>query len=108
MSSGLLLCNPLEMKRASPRRAIDTMPGAGRKRKFETAWIFLVFLYFLMFRAKCSLFCYPDLLPVGMPALSMKGVPLAEISGLLGDSLRMTEEHYAGDQPGKGNPLGVL
>jgi integrase len=40
--------------------------------------------------------------------LSMKGVPLAEIAGLLGDSLRVTEEHYAGYQPGKGNPLGVL
>jgi integrase len=40
--------------------------------------------------------------------LSMKGVPLAEIAGLLGDSLRVTEEHYAGYQPGKGNPLDVL
>lgn len=40
--------------------------------------------------------------------LSMKGVPLAEIAGLLGDSLRVTEEHYAGYQPGKGNPLGCL
>jgi len=40
--------------------------------------------------------------------LAMKGVALAEIAGLLGDSLRVTEEHYAGYQPGKGNPLGVL
>ncbi len=40
--------------------------------------------------------------------LAMKGVALAEIAGLIGDSLRVTEEHYAGYQPGKVNPLGVL
>jgi len=37
--------------------------------------------------------------------LSMKGVPLAEIAGLLGDSLKVTEEHYAGYHPAKINPL---
>ncbi len=40
--------------------------------------------------------------------LAMKGVALAEIAGLLGDTLRVTEEHYAGYQPGKGNPLECL
>ena len=40
--------------------------------------------------------------------LSMKGVSLAEIAGLLGDTISVTEAHYAGYQPGKGNPLGCL
>ena len=40
--------------------------------------------------------------------LAMKGVPLAEIAGLLGDSLRVTEDHYAGFCPNKVNPLEVL
>lgn len=40
--------------------------------------------------------------------LAMKGVPLAEIAGLLGDSLKVTEDHYAGFCPNKANPLEVL
>lgn len=40
--------------------------------------------------------------------LAMKGVPLAEIAGLLGDSLRVTEDHYAGFCPNRVNPLEVL
>lgn len=40
--------------------------------------------------------------------LAMKGVPLAEIAGLLGDSLKVTEDHYAGFCPSKVNPLSVL
>ena len=40
--------------------------------------------------------------------LAMKGVPLAEIAGLLGDSLAVTENHYAGFCPNKVNPLEVL
>jgi integrase len=40
--------------------------------------------------------------------LAMKGVSLADIAGLLGDSLKVTEETYAGYCPGKANPLSVL
>jgi integrase len=40
--------------------------------------------------------------------LAMKGVPLAKIAGLLGDSLRVTEDHYAGFCPNLANPLEVL
>jgi integrase len=40
--------------------------------------------------------------------LAMKGVPLAEIAGLLGDTLSVTEKHYAGFCPNKVNPLEVL
>jgi integrase len=40
--------------------------------------------------------------------LVMKGVTLADVAGLLGDSLRVTEVHYAGFCPGKANPLEVL
>lgn len=40
--------------------------------------------------------------------LAMKGVPLAEIAGLLGDSLAVTEAHYAGFCPNRVNPLEVL
>lgn len=37
--------------------------------------------------------------------LAMKGVALAQIAGLLGDGLKVTEDHYAGFSPGSGNPL---
>lgn len=37
--------------------------------------------------------------------LAMKGVSLAQIAGLLGDGLKVTEDHYAGFSPGTGNPL---
>jgi integrase len=40
--------------------------------------------------------------------LAMKGVPLAGIAGLLGDSLKVTEDHYAGYCPSQVNPLEVL
>lgn len=40
--------------------------------------------------------------------LVMKGVTLADVAGLLGDSLRVTEMHYAGFAPNKVNPLEVL
>jgi integrase len=40
--------------------------------------------------------------------LAMKGVPLAEIAGLLGDSLKVTEDHYAGFCPNKVSPLDLL
>ena len=40
--------------------------------------------------------------------LAMKGVALAEIAGLLGDGLRVTEDHYAGFCPSKVNPLEIL
>ncbi len=40
--------------------------------------------------------------------LVMKGVSLAEVAGLLGDTLQVTEETYAGYSPGKNNPLSVL
>jgi integrase len=40
--------------------------------------------------------------------LAMKGVSLAEIAGLLGDGLKVTEDHYAGFCPSKVNPLAVL
>ena len=40
--------------------------------------------------------------------LAMKGVSLAEIAGLLGDSLAVTEKHYAGFCPSKVNPVEVL
>ncbi len=40
--------------------------------------------------------------------LVMKGVTLADVAGLLGDSLKVTEDHYAGFSPGKNNPLEVL
>jgi integrase len=40
--------------------------------------------------------------------LVMKGVTLADVAGLLGDSLKVTEEHYAGYAPSKANPLEVL
>jgi len=40
--------------------------------------------------------------------LAMKGVPLAEIAGLLGDSLKVTEDHYAGFCPNRVNPVEVL
>jgi integrase len=40
--------------------------------------------------------------------LAMKGVALAEIAGLLGDSLKVTEDHYAGFCPSRVNPLEVL
>lgn len=37
--------------------------------------------------------------------LVMRGVALAEVAGLLGDSLRVTEETYAGFSPSRVNPL---
>lgn len=40
--------------------------------------------------------------------LAMKGIALAEIAGLLGDSLRVTEENYAGFCPNKVNSTAVL
>lgn len=40
--------------------------------------------------------------------LVMKGTSLAEVAGLLGDSLKVTEETYAGYCPNKVNPLAVL
>jgi integrase len=40
--------------------------------------------------------------------LVMKGVTLAGVAGLLGDTLQVTEQHYAGFAPGKENPLAVL
>lgn len=40
--------------------------------------------------------------------LAMKGVPLADIAGLLGDTLAVTEKNYAGYCPGRANPLSVL
>lgn len=40
--------------------------------------------------------------------LAMKGVPLARIAGLIGDSLEVTEKHYAGFCPNHGNVLEVL
>lgn len=40
--------------------------------------------------------------------LAMKGVALAEIAGMLGDTLSVTEKHYAGFCPNKVNPLSVL
>lgn len=40
--------------------------------------------------------------------LAMKGVALAQIAGLLGDGLKVTEDHYAGFCPNKVNPLAVL
>ena len=45
----------------------------------------------------------PGFTPVGPYA-----VPLAEIAGLLGDSLRVTEDHHAGSRPNKANPLGTV
>lgn len=40
--------------------------------------------------------------------LAMKGVSLADIAGLLGDTLAVTEDNYAGYCPGRANPLAVL
>ena len=40
--------------------------------------------------------------------LAMKAVSLADIAGLLGDTLAVTEKNYAGYCPGKVNPLAVL
>ncbi len=40
--------------------------------------------------------------------LAMKGVPLAEIARLLGDSLKVTEDHYVGFCPGRTNPVEAL
>jgi integrase len=40
--------------------------------------------------------------------LAMKGTPLAVIAGLLGDSLRVTEDHYAGFCPKEGGAVMVL
>lgn len=40
--------------------------------------------------------------------LAMKGVSLADIAGLLGDTLAVTEKNYAGYSPSKANPLAVL
>jgi len=40
--------------------------------------------------------------------LAMKDVPLATIAALLGDSLKVTEDHYAGFSPSRKNPLAVL
>lgn len=40
--------------------------------------------------------------------LVMKGVTLGEVAGLLGDSLKVTEDHYAGFSPSRVNPLAVL
>lgn len=40
--------------------------------------------------------------------LAMKGVPLAEIAGLLGDTVKVTEENYAGYSPSTRNPLECL
>jgi len=37
--------------------------------------------------------------------LAMRGVALAQIAGLLGDGIKVTEDHYAGFSPGSGNPL---
>lgn len=37
--------------------------------------------------------------------LAMKGVALAEIAALLGDSIKVTEDHYAGFCPSRVNPL---
>ncbi len=41
-------------------------------------------------------------------SLVMKGVSLAEVAGLLGDTLKVTEENYAGYCPSRVNPLAVL
>ena len=40
--------------------------------------------------------------------LVMKGVSLADVAGLLGDTLKVTQDHYAGYAPNKVNPLAVL
>lgn len=40
--------------------------------------------------------------------LSMKGVPMAVIAGLIGDRVTVTEDHYAGFSPMKKNPLEEL
>lgn len=40
--------------------------------------------------------------------LAMKGVTMAEIAGLLGDTVKVTEDHYAGFSPSRTNPLEVL
>lgn len=40
--------------------------------------------------------------------LAMKGAMLAEIAGLLGDGLKVTEDHYAGFCASRTNPLSVL
>lgn len=40
--------------------------------------------------------------------LVMKGVALADVAGLLGDTLQVTQAHYAGYSPNQGNPLEVL
>ena len=37
--------------------------------------------------------------------LSMRGVPIAVIAGLIGDRVSVTEDHYAGFSPTKVNPL---
>ncbi len=40
--------------------------------------------------------------------LVMKGVSLADVAGLLGDTLKVTQDHYAGYAPNKVNHLAVL
>jgi site-specific recombinase XerD len=40
--------------------------------------------------------------------LVMKGVTLADVAGLLGDTLSVTEKNYAGYSPSLANPLSVL
>lgn len=40
--------------------------------------------------------------------LVMKGASLAEVAGLLGDTLKVTEDNYAGYSPSRANPLSVL
>jgi len=40
--------------------------------------------------------------------LVTKGVSLADVAGLLGDTLQVTQDHYAGYSPNKVNPLAVL
>lgn len=40
--------------------------------------------------------------------LAMKGVPMVEIAGLLGDSVSVTEAHYVGFSPSRVSPVGLL
>ncbi|RYD35760.1 MAG: site-specific integrase, partial [Verrucomicrobiaceae bacterium] len=40
--------------------------------------------------------------------LVMKGVSLADVAGLLGDTLKVTEDHYAGYSPNKVSPVDLL